>query len=375
MPLLTKPAHPRATFHRLRVTEVERLTDASVAVRFDVPPDLWEDYRFRAGQHLTLRATIAGEEVRQSYSICERPLPTTGLATGGTLRVASAEVPGGRMSTWLNRVLRVGDEVDVLPPLGTFVLEPRPEQARHHVAVAAGSGITPVLAVLETVLADEPLSRATLLYGNRRTDTVMFLEELEDLKNAHPGRFQLVHVLSREPQDAELLSGRLDRDRLERILDTLVPSDGVDEWWLCGPFGLVTTAQEVLAERGVGRDRVHHEIFHADDAPTPAVAPEQPVDDGAPPAAVVTVTLDGRSTDVPMRSREETVLAATLRARPDAPYSCTGGVCGTCRARLVEGEVTMDRHYALEDDEVAAGIVLTCQAHPVTDRVRLDYDA
>ncbi|GAA1874807.1 1,2-phenylacetyl-CoA epoxidase subunit PaaE [Lapillicoccus jejuensis] len=374
MPLLDKPARARATFHRLRVTEVERLTDASVAVRFAVPRELWDDYRFRAGQHLTLRATIAGEEVRQSYSICERPLPATGLAVGQTLRVASAEVPGGRMSTWLNRVLQVGDEVDVLPPLGTFVLEPRAEQARHHVAIAAGSGITPVLAVLQTALADEPLSRATLLYGNRRTDTVMFLEELEDLKNAHPGRFQLVHVLSREPQDVELFSGRLDRERLTRILDTLVPTDGDTQWWLCGPLGLVTTAQDVLAERGAARDHVHHEIFHADDAPARPSAPE-PVDDGAPPAAVVTVTLDGRSTDVPMRSREETVLAATLRARPDAPYSCTGGVCGTCRARLVEGEVTMDRHYALEDDEVAAGIVLTCQAHPVTDRVRLDYDA
>lgn len=376
MPLLDKPARPRATFHRLEVGEVERLTDASVAVRFRVPRELWDDYRFRAGQHLTLRATIAGEEVRQSYSICERPLPSTGLAAGRTLRIASAEVPGGRMSTWLNRVLRAGDEVDVLPPLGTFVLEPRPERTRHHVAVAAGSGITPVLAVLQTALADEPRSRATLLYGNRRTDTVMFLEELEDLKNAYPGRFQLVHVLSREPQDVELFHGRLDRERLTRILDALVPTDGAVEWWLCGPLGLVTTAQEVLAERGVGKDHVHHEIFHADDAaPRPATPVQEAADNGTPPVAVVTVTLDGRTTEVPMRSREETVLTATLRARPDAPYSCTGGVCGTCRARLVEGEVTMDRHYALEDDEVAAGIVLPCQAHPVTDRVRLDYDA
>ena len=375
MPLLTKPARPRATFHTLRVTEVERLTDDAVAIRFAVPRELWADYGFEPGQHLTLRATIGGEEVRQSYSICERPGGPDRLGPGQTLRVASARVEGGRMSTWLNDVVQVGDEIDVLMPMGTFTSPTRPDAARHHLAVAAGSGITPVLSLLSTALAEEPRSRVTLLYGNRRTSSIMFLEELEDLKNAYPGRFQLVHVLSRETPDVELFHGRLDRERLATILDVLVPVETVDEWYLCGPFEMVTGAQDLLVARGVPTSHVHHEIFHVPDATAAPARTAAPVDVSAPPEAVVTVTLDGRTTEVPMPSRDESILAATLRSRPDAPYSCTGGVCGTCRARLVEGEVRMDRNYALEPEEVAAGIVLACQAHPITDTVRLDYDA
>ncbi|MDQ2757377.1 MAG: phenylacetate-CoA oxygenase/reductase subunit PaaK [Actinomycetota bacterium] len=374
MPLITKPARVRAAFHPLRVDDVERLTDDSVAVRFAVPRELWDDYGFEPGQHLTLRATIGGEEVRQSYSICERQVPQTRLGDGQLLRVAAARVEGGRMSTWLNEGVRVGDEIDVMTPMGTFVAVPRPQVARHHLAVAAGSGITPVLSIVSSLLTQEPHSRVTLLYGNRRTSSIMFLEELEDLKNAYPGRFQLVHVLSREVPDVELFHGRLDRERLTTILEALAPVETVDEWYLCGPFGMVTAAQELLQENGVQSEHVHHEIFHVDDGTTPR-RPATVIDESAPPAAVVTVTLDGRTTEVPMPTRDESVLAATLRVRPDAPYSCAGGVCGTCRARVVEGEVTMDRNYALEPEELAAGIVLACQAHPVTDRVRLDYDA
>jgi len=293
---------------------------------------------------------------------------------GQHLRIAAARLEGGRMSTWLNDSVQPGDEIDVMTPMGTFTAVPRPDAARHHLAVAAGSGITPVLSIVSTLLAQEPHSRVTLLYGNRRTSSIMFLEELEDLKNAYPGRFQLVHVLSREAPDVELFHGRLDRERLTRILDALAPVESVDEWYLCGPFGLVTGAQALLRERGVASEHVHHEIFHVDDGLTPT-RPRAVIDGSTPPQAVVTVTLDGRTTEVPMPSRDESVLAATLRVRPDAPYSCAGGVCGTCRARVVEGEVTMDRNYALEPEELAAGIVLACQSHPITDRVRLDYDA
>jgi ring-1,2-phenylacetyl-CoA epoxidase subunit PaaE len=205
----------------------------------------------------------------------------------------------------------------------------------------------------------------------------MFLEELQDLKNAYPDRFQLVNVLSREVQDVELFSGRIDRERLERLTDLLVPVDTVDEWYLCGPFGMVEDARAVLAERGADPHHVHHEVFHVDgQEPAGVVRRAEPVvAPGAPPEAVVTVNLDGRSTVIDMPFRAETILAATLRSRPDAPYSCTGGVCGTCRARVVQGEVRMERNYALEPEEVAAGIVLACQAHPVTDTVALDYDA
>lgn len=201
----------------------------------------------------------------------------------------------------------------------------------------------------------------------------MFLEELEDLKNAYLDRFQLVHVLSREAQDVELFTGRLDRARLSRLLETFAPVDTVDEWYLCGPYGMVTGAHELLAAADVEPGRVHHEIFHVADQESPREAVV--VDPGAPAAAVVTVNLDGRTTRIEMPTKDETILAATLRARPDAPYSCTGGVCGTCRARLVDGEVRMDRNYALEPAEVAAGLVLACQSHPVTDEVVLDYDA
>jgi len=368
--LVTRPTRRRAQFHALTVAGVERLTDDAVAVTFNVPEELCGEYAFAPGQHLTLRATIKGEEVRQSYSICIAP---SAAAATGTVRVASARVAGGRMSNWLNDVVRPGDVIDVMTPLGSFTCPAQPDASRHHLAIAAGSGITPVLAIISAVLEEEPESRVTLLYGNRRTASIMFLEELADLKNRYPERLQLVHVLSREPQDVELFSGRLDPERISRILSVLAPVETVDEWYLCGPYGMVTGAQELLAEAGVDGHHVHHEIFHVAEQESPRQ--EVVVEEGAPPEAVVTVNLDGRTTRIEMPSRAETILDATLRSRPDAPYSCTGGVCGTCRARLVSGEVRMDRNYALEPDEVAAGIVLACQSHPVTDEVSLDYDA
>lgn len=360
----------RARFHQLAVADIERLTDEAVAVTFAVPAELRDEYRFDAGQHLTIRADIDGEDVRQSYSICQ----ARSLAeSSGTLRVAAARVPEGRMSNWLNDVVRPGDVLDVMTPLGSFTCATRPSGIRHHAALAAGSGITPVISLLSTALEEEPQSRATLLFGNRRTSSIMFLEELEDLKNRYPGRFHLVNVLSREAQDVELFHGRLDRERLERIFAALLPVESVDEWYLCGPFGMVTGAEALLKERGVDPHHIHHEIFHVDDGTEPKR--KVVVDDSAPPEATVTVNLDGRTTVIPMPSREETILDATLRARPDAPFSCTNGVCGTCRARLVTGEVRMDRNYALEPEEVESGIVLACQSHPVTDEVTLDYDA
>jgi ring-1,2-phenylacetyl-CoA epoxidase subunit PaaE len=371
--LLTKPARHRGRFHTLTVTGVERLTDDAVAVSFAVPDDLAGEFVFEPGQHLTLRATVDGQDVRRSYSIC---LSRPEALKRKELRVAAARVGGGLMSAWINEDVATGDQIEVMTPLGGFTCATRPGAIRHHVAVAAGSGITPVMSILSTALAEEPASRATLVFGNRRTTSIMFLEELEDLKNQYPDRFHLINVLSREAQGVELFSGRLDRARLERILGALVPVPTVDQWYLCGPFGLVETAQGLLADFGVDSRHVHHEVFHVDDsgAPVTSVKPVV-VAPAAPSEAVVTVNLDGRTTVIEMPSRDESILAATLRARPDAPFSCTGGMCGTCRARLVEGEVRMDRNYALEPEEIAAGIVLACQSHPVTARVALDYDA
>lgn len=364
----TAPKRRRAVFHDLTVSHVEALTDQAVAITFAVPDALREEYAFEPGQHLTVRTTIAGQDVRRSYSIC---MSRQRSRVSGEVRVATARVPEGLMSNWLHDTVEVGDVLSVMTPIGGFTCPTDPAGTRHHVAIAGGSGITPVMSLLATALEEEPHARVTLIFGNRRTDTIMFLEELMDLKNRFPERFQLFNVLSREAQGVELFSGRIDSERLERFIATFAPVDEVDEWYLCGPLGMVEAAQEVLGAHEVDARHVHHEVFHVEGTAPPA--PPPPAD--AKPIATVTVNLDGRTTLIPIRSRSETILAATLRERPDAPFSCTNGVCGTCRARVVEGEVTMDRNYALEDDEVAAGIVLTCQSHPVTDEVVLDYDA
>lgn len=372
MTLITQPTRRRATFHDLTVRRVDRLTDDAVAITFAVPEELREEFAFEPGQHLTLRATVDGEDLRRSYSCC---ISRAESRRRGEVRVASARVPGGAMSTWLNESVGPGDTLKVMTPLGSFVCPTDPTATKHHVAVAGGSGITPVLSLVTSVLEEEPGSRVTLIYGNRRTDTIMFLEELMDLKNRFPGRFSLFNVLSREKQDVDLLTGRIDREKFEEFLATFVPEDEVDEWYLCGPFGLVETVRQVLHERGADPHHVHHEIFHVDESGGIAPPPVVEVDESAPAEAVVTVTLDGRTTTVPMPSRAESILDATLRERPDAPFSCTGGVCGTCRAKVVGGEVRMDRNYALEEDEVARGYRLMCQSHPVTDTVEIDYDA
>jgi ring-1,2-phenylacetyl-CoA epoxidase subunit PaaE len=370
--LITKPARHRGRFHTLTVTDVQRLTEDAVAVSFAVPDELADEFVFEPGQHLTLRATIDGEDARRSYSIC---LSRPEALRRKEVRIAAARVDGGLMSRWLNDVVVAGDRIEVMTPLGGFTCATQPDGIRHHVALAAGSGITPVMSLLSTALAEEPASRATLIFGNRQTSSIMFLEELEDLKNQHPARFHLINVLSREAQNVDLFSGRLDPPRLERILGALVPVQTVDEWYLCGPFGLVESSRGLLADLGVDAHHVHNEVFHVDEAGVPMVPVERVVAaPGQPAEAVVTVNLDGRTTVIQMPSREETILAATLRSRPDAPFSCTGGMCGTCRARVVEGEVRMDRNYALEPEDVAAGIVLACQSHPLTDTVTLDYD-
>jgi ring-1,2-phenylacetyl-CoA epoxidase subunit PaaE len=348
--------------HRLQVADVRPLTPEATAVHFSVPDDLAEVFAHEAGQHVTIVREEDGEEVRRSYSIC---VP----ARTGELAVGVRHLPGGRFSSHVADGLKVGDLLDVLPPAGRFGPEIQPASRRHHAFVAAGSGITPVISIVATVLAEEPGSRCTVVYGNRRTDTIMFVEELEDLKNRYPSRLQLVHVLSRESQPVPLLEGRLDAERLDALLDALLPPDSVDEWYLCGPFGMVQDARALLRERGVEASRIHRELFHADAAPVAATTAA----DGADGAATVTILLHGRRSTFPVHVGS--ILEAALRNRPDAPYACKGGVCGTCRCRIVEGEVAMDHSYALEEDEVDAGVVLACQAHPRSERIVLDFDA
>ncbi len=359
-----RPTSRRPVFHPLSVKEIESITDDSVAITFDVPPELTAAYDFIQGQHLTVRTTLAGDDVRRSYSICSP-------AAGGRLRIGVKVLPGGHFSGFATGALKLGDEIEVMTPAGRFFTPLDPANAKHYCAVAAGSGITPILSIVATTLAVEPHSDVTLIYGNRTSRSIMFVEELEDLKDRYRDRFQLVHVLSREPSDSELLSGRLDRDRFERITDALVPVETVDDWFLCGPYDMVIGLRDVLTERGVDAAHVHSELFHVETMPPEA---REPTPAEAGDAAEVTIVLDGRRSTFMLRGNDVPVLEAALRVRTDAPFACRGGVCGTCRAKLLEGSVQMDTNYALEPGDVERGYVLTCQSHPTSARVTLDYD-
>jgi len=344
-----------AVFHDLRVADIERLTDDSVAVTFDVPDDLRPDYAFAQGQHLTLK----WGEARRNYSICS--------PVGGPLRIGVKRIPDGAFSSYALETMKPGDLLEVMTPTGRFTTAMNPANAKHYAMIAAGSGITPILSIVATILAAEPESRVTLLYGNRTSRTVMFLEELEDLKNQHPARLQMLHFLSRETQEVELFSGRLDDDRIKRVIELLLPVDTVDEWFLCGPFEMVTGGREVLLAAGVDSAHVHLELFHAE-----ALARRREETEGAR-GAKVTATLDGRASVLDV-APDENILDAMLKVRADAPYACKGGVCGTCRARLLGGAVEMASNFALEPDELERGYVLTCQSYPTTDEVTVDYD-
>lgn len=355
----------RGAFHRLRVAGVEWLTDDAVAVAFAVPDDLAEEFAFAPGQSLTLRRQVGGTEHRRTYSIC--------APAGAAPRIGVRRIPDGMFSAWLVDEVRPGDVVEVQAPRGSFRADP--SVPGRHLCIAAGSGITPMLSIAASVLSD-PGSEVALVYGNRSSGSVMFADELGDLKNRHRERLQLVHVLSREPREVELFSGRLDAERLERLLRTVVPAERFDHVWLCGPHGMIEDARSVLADLGVADDRVHFELFWVD-APPPDVRRDLagPADSGVTePTSDVSVVLDG-SSQVVVVPRGTTVLDGAQRWRSDLPFACKGGVCGTCRALVREGVVDMRRNYALDDAEVAAGFVLTCQSHPVSDTVTVDFDA
>lgn len=358
-----------AVFHPLAVAAIEPLTDDSVAITFDVPDELRGEYRFTQGQHLTVRTELAGDSVRRNYSICS-PL------SSGTLRIAVKRLPGGAFSEHALEKLQVGDVIDVMTPTGRFFTELDPEHEKSYVCIAAGSGITPILSIVASTLETEPRSRVTLIYANRTHASVMFLEEVEDLKDRYPERFVLYHVLSREQQEVELFSGRLDVPRMQRFLDALVPPEDVDEWFLCGPYEMVSSIRKQLVAEGVSKRSIHAEVFHVESTPPARRTAVVPSSEAAgATGAQVTVTLDGRRSSFTLAPDGPSVLEAALAVRPDAPFACKGGVCGTCRAKVVEGTVEMDTNWALEPDEVERGYALTCQSHPTSDRVVLDYDA
>jgi ring-1,2-phenylacetyl-CoA epoxidase subunit PaaE len=351
-------------FHPLRVAGLERETRDAVAITFAVPPALHEQFRYVQGQHLTLRAAVDGHDLRRSYSICS-------AVQDDALRIAVKRNPGGAFSNWANDTLKVGDTLDVMPPLGHFNVALDPAARRHYVGFAAGSGITPMLSIVKTTLAVEPHSRFTLFYGNRASSTVMFKEELAALKDVHLARFNLVHVLSREAQDIELLHGRIDQGKAQTLLAHWVQLDAIDAAFVCGPDGMMQAVADALKASGFPEAKIRIERF-ATSIPHHEHRP-QAVEPGHAQCEV-TVVIDGATRTFMLDKAKENIIDAGLRNGVELPYSCKGGVCSTCRAKLVAGEVDMDVNFALEDYEVARGFVLTCQSYPVTDHVIVDYD-
>jgi ring-1,2-phenylacetyl-CoA epoxidase subunit PaaE len=353
-------------FHALKVAEIVPETAEANSVRFEIPPELRDRFNFRAGQHLTLRATINGEEVRRNYSLCTAPAESDWMVT-------VKRIGGGLFSNWVGDELKAGDTVEVMPPHGSFTCSFDASKSRHLVAIAGGSGITPVLSLIKTLLREEPQSRFTLLYGNRDSSSVIFLETLAGLKNKHLGRFEIYHFLDAEEQDIELFNGMLNRERLEQAITALVPdAPAVDAWFICGPGPMMDAAEGALLDRNIPKERIHIERFTAD-RPPEAVAQEIAQLQTQAAGVTLGVTLDGRTRRVPFTAGN--ILDSARAAGLPAPFACKAGVCATCRAKVTKGKVEMAARYGLTDEEVADGYVLTCQSVPVGDGVAVDYDA
>ncbi len=389
LPPLTEPgehgeadASARARFHHLTVDKIERLTPNSVTITFAIPPDLRETFRYTQGQHITLRCPQCGEgEVRRNYSICAP-------VSAETLRIGVRHIPGGAFSTYAMERLEPGETLEVMPPSGRFYTTLDARHAKYYVAIAVGSGITPILSILQTTLEVEQESKFVLLFGNRDVESIMFRDELQALKDRYPERFQVLHLLSQakpgDPDmngslqreefygrfDRELLAGRIDRDKVERLMQSFMSPQEVDEWFLCGPQSLVEDVEGLLHERDVDDHHIHHELFIAAPSRKPGTA--TPVEGAA--VSAVTLKAGGQTTELEMSQQGETVLDAGMRQRDDLPYSCLGGACGTCRAKLCDGTVEMEQNFALDADELDAGYVLTCQSRPTSEKVTLDYD-
>jgi ring-1,2-phenylacetyl-CoA epoxidase subunit PaaE len=355
-----------ARFHPLKVAEIVAETADANSIRFEIPAELREAFSFKAGQHLTLRATIDGQEIRRNYSLCTAPDDSDWLVT-------VKRIGGGLFSNWVGDRLKPGDTLDVMVPHGSFTTEFDPANQRHLVGIAGGSGITPVLSLIKTLLKEEPHSRFTLLYGNRDSSAVIFLEALAGLKDKHLGRFEIYHFLDQEEQDVDLFNGMLDRTRIEEAIEHLVPdAPVVDGWFICGPGPMMDAAEGALLDRNIPKARIHIERFTAD-RPAGAVSREIEALQTQAEGATIAVTLDGRTRRIPFT--QGNILDSARSAGMPAPFACKAGVCATCRAKVIKGKVEMAARYGLTDEEVAEGYVLTCQSLPLGNGVAVDYDA
>lgn len=354
-------------FHTLRLKEVRSETDDCVSLAFEVPETLAAEYHFLPGQYLTLKTALDGEELRRTYSICSSP-------SENELRVAVKKVPGGRFSTYANEALQAGEALEVMTPMGRFHVPIDPAHERSYVAFAAGSGITPIMAIMKSVLEEEPKSQFTLFYGNRMVDSIIFREQIEGLKNEYMGRLRVHHILSREKLGSPLFAGRMTAEKCAQLCDKLLDPLEVDEFFLCGPQPMIEGVSETLKQRGVDAKRIHFELFTASPGGAKAATAKLDKTSKDKVHALVQITLDGNTIEFPLASDADSLLDGALKAGADLPYACKGGVCSTCRARLIAGEVSMDVNYALEPDELEAGYILTCQSHPLTERVAVDFD-
>ena len=353
-------------FYKLRVAEIVPETDEANSIRLEVPEGLEDLFRFKAGQHLTLRTELAGEEIRRNYSLCVAP-------DEGLIKVTVKRIAGGIFSNWVGDHLKPGDELDVMTPHGSFTVDFDPEAKRRYVAFAGGSGITPVMSLIKTALATEPESRFTLFYGNRDANSIIFLEALAALKDRYLGRFELYHFLSDEKGDVELFNGMLDRAHIDASIQDLVPEpDDVDAWFICGPGPMMDAAEAALTDRGAAKDKIHIERFLAG-RPSAALAAQMAQLQEKAAGLTISVTLDGRTRKVEFT--EANILDSAREAGLPAPFACKAGVCATCRAKVTKGKVEMAARYGLTDEEIAAGYVLTCQSVPVGEGVAVDYDA
>ncbi len=357
----------RPKFHELKVKDIRRETVDCVSVAFDIPVELQENYQFKAGQYLTLRETINGEDIRRSYSICSG-------VNDGELRVAIKNVDGGVFSTWANEHLKVGDLMQVMTPMGAFTPELNTGKKKRYFLVAAGSGITPVLSIAKTVLTTEPQSEVTLLYGNRWFNTIIFRDELEDMKDRFLGRFRVFHVLSGEPNEIQLFHGRIDGERCEGFGKHFVDLTAIDEAFICGPEPMIRSVSEYLKSLGLDQDKIHFELFASPGQIKPKEETVKAVHVNTDQICKVSVVYDGQQVDFDMPMNGMPVLDAAQRHGLDIPFSCKGGMCCTCRAHVDEGSVEMTVNYALEPGEVENGFVLTCQAKPTSERVVINFD-
>ena len=353
-------------FHKLKVKEVKKETPDCVSIAFEIPENLKTDFLFEQGQNITIKKEIDGEEVRRSYSICSSPFENE-------LRVAVKKVDGGKFSGFANADLKAGDELDILPPTGRFNTKLHIQNAKQYLAIAAGSGITPVISIIKTTLQTEPASTFTLVFGNRGRSTIIFFEELEGIKNKYLKRFNFINILSREKTDAPINSGRIDTEKLS-ALNKLVDYKNTDEFFICGPQEMIFCVKDFLAILNIDKKKIHFELFTTPGEKKPAIGSRQSANEESGPKSKITVKLDGRSFDFNLGFNGENILDAALKQGADLPFACKGGVCCTCKAKLLEGEVNMDVNWGLEQEEVEQGYILTCQSHPKTAHVVVDFD-